>query len=100
MDGVLEPAGDRWRLRFTRTLHHAPDKVWRALTDPEQLSAWFPQRIDADWTVGAPLRFVSAFGDFDGRGGREKPCAVARGEDDGLADVHTAARKFMALLRA
>src|SRR6266496_2765153 len=36
----------------------------------------------------------------DGLGGREKPCAVARGEDDGLADVHTAARKFMALLRA
>ena len=67
MDGVLEPAGDRWRLRFTRTLHHAPDKVWRALTDPEHLSAWFPHRIDGEWTVGAPLRFVGDFGDFDGQ---------------------------------
>lgn len=65
--GLLEPAGSRWRLRFTRRLRHAPDKVWRALTEPEHLQAWFPQRIVGEWAVGAPLKFVSEFGDFEGK---------------------------------
>jgi len=64
--GVLEQAGARWRLRFRRQLAHPPDKVWRALTEPEHLKAWFPQQIVGEWRVGAPLRFVSEFGDFDG----------------------------------
>jgi uncharacterized protein YndB with AHSA1/START domain len=66
MDGSLESAGERWRLRFTRRLAHAPEKVWRALTEPEHLAAWFPQRIEGQWIVGAPLRFISQYGDFDG----------------------------------
>jgi uncharacterized protein YndB with AHSA1/START domain len=64
--GTLEPAGQRWRLRFTRRLAHSPDKVWRAITEPEHLAAWFPQRIVGEWKVGAPLRFESEFGNFDG----------------------------------
>jgi uncharacterized protein YndB with AHSA1/START domain len=67
MHGTLEPAGDRWRLRFSRRLEHAPDKVWRAVIEPEHRDAWFPQRIVGDWRVGAPLRFVSEHGDFDGK---------------------------------
>jgi uncharacterized protein YndB with AHSA1/START domain len=65
--GTLEPARDRWRLRFTRRLKHTPEKVWRALTRPEHLEAWFPQKIVGEWAVGAPLRFVSEFGDFEGQ---------------------------------
>lgn len=65
--GVLEPAGELWRLRFTRRLRHAPDKVWRALTEAEHLQAWFPQKIVGEWAVGAPLKFVSDFGDFEGK---------------------------------
>jgi uncharacterized protein YndB with AHSA1/START domain len=65
-NGILEPAGDRWRLRFTRRLPHPPEKVWRALTEPEHLQTWFPQRIVGEWRVGAPLQFVSQFGDFAG----------------------------------
>jgi len=67
MAGTLEPAGDRWRLRFTRRLRHAPEKVWRAITEPEHLEAWFPHRVVGQWAVGAPLRFVSDFGDFEGK---------------------------------
>jgi uncharacterized protein YndB with AHSA1/START domain len=66
MNGVLEPAGDRWRLRFTRRLAHPPAKVWRALTEAEHRDAWFPQQIVGGWSVGAPLRFVSQGGDFEG----------------------------------
>jgi uncharacterized protein YndB with AHSA1/START domain len=66
MHGTLEPAGERWRLRFERRLDHAPDKVWRALIEPAHRDAWFPQRIVGEWRIGAPLRFVSDYGDFDG----------------------------------
>jgi uncharacterized protein YndB with AHSA1/START domain len=64
--GSLEPAGERWRLRFTRRLAHAPDKVWRAVVEAEHRNTWFPQRIEGEFRVGAPLKFVSEQGDFDG----------------------------------
>jgi uncharacterized protein YndB with AHSA1/START domain len=57
MDGQLEQSGDRWRLRFTRKLTHPPEKVWRALTEPEHLAAWFPTDIEGERASGAPLRF-------------------------------------------
>jgi uncharacterized protein YndB with AHSA1/START domain len=63
MNGTLEQTGDRWRLRFTRRLGHPPEKVWSAITEPEHLAAWFPDRIVVDeWTVGAPLRFEHPYG--------------------------------------
>src|SRR4051812_40593014 len=64
--GTLEPAGDNWRLRFTRRLAHPGDKVWRAVTEPEHLQAWFPQRIEGAWTIGGKLAFKSEHGDFAG----------------------------------
>ena len=36
----------RWTLVFVRRLRHAPEKVWRALTDPAQLAAWAPFTAD------------------------------------------------------
>jgi uncharacterized protein YndB with AHSA1/START domain len=64
--GILEQTGDRWRLRFTRHLRQSPATVWRAISEPEHLEAWFPQRIVGAWSVGAPLTFASQYGDFDG----------------------------------
>ena len=55
--GQLEQAGERWQLRFVRTLRHAPEKVWRALTEAEHLASWFPARILGDRAAGAPLQF-------------------------------------------
>lgn len=55
MNGILE-AGPR--LRFTRHLDHPPEKVWRAVTEPEHLAHWFPDTIVVErWEVGAPLHF-------------------------------------------
>jgi uncharacterized protein YndB with AHSA1/START domain len=68
--GRLEQANGRWRLRFTRPLAHPPEKVWRAITEPEHLRAWFPQRVTGDWVTGATLTFSDAEGrgpDFDGQ---------------------------------
>lgn len=57
LEPAAEPAAQQWQLRFTRQLPHPPGKVWRAITEPEHLEAWFPQRIVGEWEVGAPLRF-------------------------------------------
>lgn len=63
MDGQLEQLdGERWRLRFTRRLDHSVDVVWRAITEPDQLEAWFPDGIRGDWKVGATLTFGPAQG--------------------------------------
>lgn len=43
--------GGRWTLVFTRELRHPPERVWAALTDPAELSAWAP--FDADRALGA-----------------------------------------------
>ena len=64
MNGDLEQAGDRWRLRFARDLAYPPEKVWRAVTEPAHLDAWFPQRILGEWAAGAPLTFESRSGEF------------------------------------
>src|SRR6266705_244856 len=66
--GTLTRQGDRWMLTFTRRLAHPREKVWRAVTEPEHLAAWYPQEIVGERRAGAPLRFVSSAGDgFDGQ---------------------------------
>lgn len=60
--------GDTWTLVLVRELRHSPERVWQALTDPEQLREWAP--FDADrnlsavgvavlTTVGAPKEYAS-----------------------------------------
>lgn len=56
-EGTLEAADGRWRLRFVRHLSHAPEEVWRALTEESHLAAWFPTTIEGELRAGAPLTF-------------------------------------------
>ena len=49
-------------LTFTRRLAHPREKVWRAVTEPEHLAAWYPQEIVGERRAGAPLRFVIRLG--------------------------------------
>jgi uncharacterized protein YndB with AHSA1/START domain len=39
--------GDRVKLVFERRPAHPPERVWRALTESEQLRRWFPAAIAA-----------------------------------------------------
>ena len=79
-DGRFEQVGDRWQIQFTRSLAHSPEKVWRALTDPEQRKAWFPDTSIGDFTTaGAKLRF-------------EVGGTIAQVCLDGDADVRPAAK--------
>jgi uncharacterized protein YndB with AHSA1/START domain len=58
MYGSLEELDDgRYRLRFTRSLAHPQETVWRAITEPEHLAHWFPTTIEGDRAPGASLRF-------------------------------------------
>ncbi|MPZ27438.1 MAG: ATPase [Micromonosporaceae bacterium] len=53
---------DRWTLVFVRDLRHPPERVWAALTEPEQLYAWSPYTADRNLgTVGeATLTMIDA----------------------------------------
>jgi uncharacterized protein YndB with AHSA1/START domain len=64
----VEKGGERWTLVLVRDLRHSPVKVWRALTDPEQLREWAPYDADHSLasagpvtltTVGAPQPTIS-----------------------------------------
>lgn len=43
-----EPNDPGWTLVFVRELRHAPERVWRALTDPKEVGAWAPYTSDRD----------------------------------------------------
>jgi len=42
MNGRLDTTADRPTLRFERHLAHPVERVWRAITEPDDLAAWFP----------------------------------------------------------
>jgi uncharacterized protein YndB with AHSA1/START domain len=42
--------GDLWTLVLVRELPHSPEKVWKALVEPDQLREWAP--FDADGNLG------------------------------------------------
>lgn len=77
-DGVLEQVGERWRLRFVRTLPHPPEKVWRALTEERHLAAWFPTTIEGELRAGAPLVFRFREGEYPAESGEMIECDPPR----------------------
>jgi hypothetical protein len=42
--------GEKWTLILVRELRHPPEKVWRAITEPEHLREWAP--FEADRSLG------------------------------------------------
>lgn len=72
--GTLEDLDGKWRLRFTRELPHPRERVWRAITQPEHLRAWFPQHINGEWVAGGPLTFSSPEGRGPDFGGEVLAC--------------------------
>ncbi|HEX6837798.1 MAG TPA: SRPBCC family protein [Polyangia bacterium] len=47
----IRKEGDEWTLVLVRELRHPPEKVWRALTEPEHLRQWAP--FDADRSLAS-----------------------------------------------
>jgi len=53
--------GARPAVRLERHLPEPPSVVWRAITDRDELRAWFPSDVvvaDGRWEVGAALTFL------------------------------------------
>ncbi|UXY23735.1 SRPBCC family protein [Streptomyces cynarae] len=44
-------------VRFSRVHDHPIDRVWRFVTDPDELAAWFPSRAEFDLRPGGTVRF-------------------------------------------
>lgn len=66
-DVEARQSGDRWTLVFVRDLKHAPDKVWKALTQPDQLSRWAPYTANRDLsgTGDAVLTMIDGLSNSD-----------------------------------
>jgi uncharacterized protein YndB with AHSA1/START domain len=76
--GELDRSGAAWRLRFVRQLAHSPERVWRALTEPAELEAWFPSTIDGERASGAELTFRFRDGEAEAMDGRMIACEPPR----------------------
>jgi uncharacterized protein YndB with AHSA1/START domain len=48
--------GETWTLVLVRNLPHPPEKVWRAITEPEHLREWAPFDSDRDLGVVGTAR--------------------------------------------
>lgn len=64
--------------RFERRLPHRPEKVWRALTDADELEKWFPARIDGDLEAGEAMKFAFHAGDEPDASGKVTECEPPR----------------------
>ncbi|MFE9612248.1 SRPBCC family protein [Streptomyces sp. NPDC006012] len=42
---------------FSRVYDHPVDRVWRFVTDPDELAQWFPSRAEIDLRPGGTVRF-------------------------------------------
>lgn len=56
----VQKDGDIWTLIITRELRHSPDKVWRAITEPDHLREWAPYDSDGSLaTTGAKVKLTT-----------------------------------------
>lgn len=54
---LRDKTGENWTFILSRELRHPPERVWQALTDPEQLKHWAPFNADGNLgTAGAVVR--------------------------------------------
>jgi uncharacterized protein YndB with AHSA1/START domain len=79
--GEGDDAGQRrWTLVFARELDHPPQRVWRALTDPAELSAWAPFDASRDLAGTGPAVLTMA-------GARQPGAAAALAAEVGSAET-------------
>lgn len=59
---TLRTVDGRHVLRIERRLAHPPAKVWRAVTEPAELSQWFPATVTMELQAGAAVHFEDETG--------------------------------------
>ncbi|MFL6139585.1 MAG: SRPBCC domain-containing protein [Frankiaceae bacterium] len=63
MTDDLDRADDRVVLRYERVLRHPVEDVWRAITDPDEITAWWGTTPEIDLRVGGEYVSHHATGD-------------------------------------
>jgi uncharacterized protein YndB with AHSA1/START domain len=59
-NGELVLDGEETLIRFERELRHSPERVWQAITEPEELAKWMLGAATIEPRVGGALRYVSS----------------------------------------
>jgi uncharacterized protein YndB with AHSA1/START domain len=62
MTETLDTADGHSVLTMERRLKHPPEKVWRAITEPERLADWFPSAMTPELRPGGKIDFGSEAG--------------------------------------
>ena len=57
MNGTYEEIEGRPALRFERSFKHPVERVWRAVSDPEEMHRWFPATVTLDLRPGGAMSF-------------------------------------------
>ena len=57
MNGTYQEIDGRPALRFERSFSQPIERVWRALSDPEEMRHWFPAGVRMDLRPGGEMSF-------------------------------------------
>jgi uncharacterized protein YndB with AHSA1/START domain len=89
MNVSLTTVDGRHTLHIQRRFAHPIDKVWRAMTEPEHLSVWYPLRTErVDLTVGATIDLFDQEGNhYRAEVTEVEPGRVLAFREDGVDDV-------------
>ncbi len=58
MYGTYETIDGTPAVRFERVYPHPVERVWRSITVPEEMAAWFPSTVEIDLREGGAMRFT------------------------------------------
>lgn len=51
---------DKLTFVYVAYIATTPEKLWQALTTPEFTARyWFGRRVESDWRVGSPVRYMT-----------------------------------------
>lgn len=68
------------------TVHAGPERVWAALTDPDQISAYLAgSRVETTWQIGSPITWS---GSYDGHPYQDRGEVLVYNEPRELSVTH------------
>jgi uncharacterized protein YndB with AHSA1/START domain len=56
-DATMQEERGQTVLRFERLLRHPPERVWEALTEAQELTAWHPTPYEFEREAGGAVRY-------------------------------------------
>ena len=68
--GTFESIDGKAAVRFERFYPHPVERVWRAVTEPEELAHWFPNTVEVDLREGGRMHFTFPDGEMEPMEGR------------------------------